>query len=54
MSLAAIAGGTIYLVLTRGKKWDEQPRVALAEGPDIPAGPQQSDAETEARDDRIV
>jgi prolipoprotein diacylglyceryl transferase len=34
MSLAAIAAGAIYLLLTRGKKWDETPRVALA-GDDV-------------------
>jgi hypothetical protein len=34
VALAAVAAGAIYLVVTRGKKWDEQPRVVIAEGPD--------------------
>ena len=38
VSLAAIAGGAIYLLLTRGQKWDEKPRVALVTGDDVEPG----------------
>jgi len=45
VALAAIAAGTIYLLLTWGKKWDEQPRVALAPG-DEPTDDEALDDET--------
>jgi prolipoprotein diacylglyceryl transferase len=32
VALAAIAGGVIWLILTRGQKWDETPRIARSEG----------------------
>jgi len=37
VALAAIAGGAIYLLLTWGQKWNEQPRVAVVEGADSEA-----------------
>jgi prolipoprotein diacylglyceryl transferase len=49
VALAAIAGGAIYLLLTRGKKWDEQPRVAVVEGDDV--GDSQLGGDEPARDE---
>jgi len=35
VALAAIAAGAIYLLLTRGRKWNEQPRLAVADGAEV-------------------
>ena len=35
VALAAIAAGAIYLLLTRGKKWNEQPRLAVVDGAEV-------------------
>jgi prolipoprotein diacylglyceryl transferase len=49
MALAAIAAGTIYLVLTRGKKWDETPRDALAAEPTDSTEPDTASSDAEPK-----
>jgi hypothetical protein len=49
MALAAIAAGAIYLVLTRGKKWDETPRPAIATEPVDGTEPDTASSEAEPK-----
>ena len=50
VALAAVAGGVIWLVLTRGQKWDETPKAARADAEPAPEADVQTAAEPAGSD----